>query len=807
MNVWRILPVLLFLTSVAHAQHPGDMLHRMKRLGVVGSAMYIAAHPDDENTRLIAWLANVKGLETTYLSLTRGDGGQNLIGRELGTDLGLIRSKELEAARAVDNGSQLFSRAIDFGFSKSYQESYEIWNKDSVLQDMLVLMRAWQPDVIFTRFSLAPGGTHGHHTASARLALRAFDKLQDDATNTPHAFSPERIFWNTSWWFFRRNPAAMPDTFITVDVGKSLPLLGTTISQIAAEARSLHRSQGFGTAPNFSDTKEYFQLLGGSPITDADLFEGLNFKWSRFTGNNRLDTRIDSMIQFFSAENPAASIPALIAIREDILKVNHPFYSKKKELACRELIRECSGLYTKALADKRFYVGGDSMRVESLCYLDALESISVVNRRLQLPDGRTISMPDNRLHIRLPEDLPLSQPYWLGPKLSEGLFGVTRTEWFGLPANPPAFHIAYDLQVGSVRIPMLQEVQHREVDPAYGEKFRPVFVYPKVLLFPETDAKIVRVGQEFPVDVRVEVNFAKGNKLIPQAAFPKNWQILKRPESVTVESNSYQHTFTWLVKAPATGEGVSDVPFTVRLGKEVYSKTLHSMEYPHTGPLVQFPEAISRFGYKELKYPEEQVFYLEGAGDRVAEHLVAGGLMVISYSQDHFLKRTPHSGILLIGIRALNVSERPVELKDSILAFARRGGRVVMQYQTTASLPPGELLPGLKLGRERVTEEQSIPEYLQPQHPVFNHPHTLGAGAFSGWVQEIGLYAGETWSSEWTPLLRAADTGEAGTEGLLLVRPYGQGSLVYTGLSFFRQIPAAHPGALALFLNILSWQP
>jgi LmbE family N-acetylglucosaminyl deacetylase len=804
MKVWKLFFAFLISVSAIWGQQPGDILHRMKRLGVVGSAMYIAAHPDDENTRLIAWLANVKGLETTYLSLTRGDGGQNLIGTELGTDLGLIRSKELEAARAADNGYQLFSRAVDFGFSKSYQESYQIWNRDSVLNDLIRLMQAWQPDVIFTRFTIKPGGTHGHHTASARLALRAFEKLQQESTNNANVFRPERIFWNTSWWFFRRNPDAMPDTFITVEVGEKLPLLGTSIPQIAAKARSLHRSQGFGSAPNFTDTKEYFQLLAGSPITDNNLFENLNFTWARFTGNNQLSIRIDSMVLSFSPENPSASIPALIAIREDILKINHPFYSMQKERACRELIKDCSGLYTRVLADKRHYSPGDSMQVESLCFLESGSSVEIVNRRLLLPTGKEIPFAGSRMKIKLPQDLPVSQPYWLERNISDGLFDVSNPEWFGLPANPPAFKILYDLKVGDKLIPLAEDVQHREVDPAYGEKFRPVFIFPRVLLYPETASRTMKTGQVFTLNLKVEANDSKGSKLSVSATLPRNWQVLRAPAETTITSNNFVHVFSWTVKTPDIGEESVDVRFSASLGANTFNQTLSRMEYPHTGPLVQFPTAISRLSYRDYSFPEGDLAYLEGAGDRVADQLQGAGLSLRRYSQEQFLQNPPQSGCLVIGIRALNVSEQPYVLKDSILAFASRGGRVIMQYHTTASLPPGELLPGLSLGRERVTEEHTVPRLLKPAHALFTTPHKLDATLFSGWTQEIGLYAAQSWTPEWTPLIWAADSDEAGTEGLLLIRSYGKGSLVYTGLSFFRQLPAAHPGAMALFLNILS---
>jgi LmbE family N-acetylglucosaminyl deacetylase len=790
----------------AQSMSTQELLMGIQKLGVAGSVMYVAAHPDDENTRLLGWLANEMKLETAYLSLTRGDGGQNLIGPELGKDLGQLRSKELEEARKIDGAHQFFTRAIDFGFSKSYIETFDIWNREAVLSDVLQVFKKCNPDVIFTRFSIQPGGTHGHHTASAMLALEAFNMLREETDLPPHTFKPERIFWNTSKWFFQNNPTAMPDTFITVKVAGYNPLLGKSYAELAAIARSLHRSQGFGTAPDFKEPNEYFYQIAGSPIQHNAIFHGLDFSWKRFTGNDSLDVFINQIYTRFNPTKPAESVPDLLELRKRFIQLNIPFYSERKIALCEKLIAGSLGVYMRAFSRKNKYMPGDTLFIDNVIDVASQIPLEIIDYTLELPNHSPIKSKNN-FAIPLPAQLPFSQPYWLEKPLSNGLFSVQNPQWNFLPANPPVFrmfvHLKYAMDTFTLEIP----VCFREINPAFGEKFSPVYTYPPLILkpeqeylvFPNSTPKILQVAVEPLAQTTMEW------KVVPEV--PKGWKC-RILNGETIPSGMNRVHMIQLEISPnqkSTGPDFLLLHLTNEMG-DTLSRMLHTSNYPHTGPLVHFPLTEIRLAYKPMTLPTYPIAYISGASDEVSLAMEKLGMKIERISPETLMEKGYNGRVLIVGIRCLNIAAEPDKLKQAMLQFAANGGTLIMMYHTTAQLSNKEILPGLVLGRNRVTREEQVPLVLNLEHKVWHKPNPISPQDLRGWTQEWGLYAADSWSKDWTEYIELADPMEPPTRGLLLSRKWGRGALVYTGLSFFRQLALPHPGAYALWINIVAHQ-
>lgn len=829
-TVFYFLQALMFL-QILPAQRPNasTILHEIQKLGVTGSVLYVAAHPDDENTRLIGWLANEKKLETSYISLTRGDGGQNLIGPDLGPMLGLIRSRELISARQIDGGRQYFTRAYDFGFSKSWEETLRLWNKKDLLADLLYVIEKEKPDVIITRFSVIPGGTHGHHTTSAMLALEAFRLLQD--TTSAQVHRPSRIFWNTSPFFYRNQGLAMPDTFMKMEISGYNPLLGMSYSELAAKSRSLHRSQGFGTAPNFSDTREYFQWLAGDRPENEDILLGFDFSWRRFDPNTRIPDLLDSIVTHFSPAYPEFSAQALLKLYREILKINVPFYSERKAELCKKLILDCLGIEFQANADKPFWIAGDSVKITLLqlsrgiafapdlsfgerlkrrdisstegsrmeCYVKSL--------KLEGPLSGNFRYHNGVFTARLSESATISQPFWLREPILNNMFQVKNSEDAVRAWNYPVLQVRMELVVFDEVIEIVVPVQHRSTDPSYGEMVRPVHIYPDFTIQTDVPAIVLaQAGKWQEINIQVTA-YAPGKPFRIGGHLPKGWEARLPEETMNAIRSGQQFVLKIPVRVTTEAQPRGEISFHVDAAGKKWTDGLRKVEYEHTGPVLWFEPCRMACTYESLKFPDKKVVYLHGAGDQVAEGLLRVGADLDVLYPEQWSPGALGEQAVICGIRSLNVVADPAGLRDKLLAFAQEGGVVLMQYITLAGKPEGEILPGLELGRQRVSDESQPVKLLKPEHPALNHPHRITEDDFKNWVQEIGLYAASSRFTDWTALIRCSDPGEEPLDGLLLVRPWGKGHLIYTGLSLFRQIPAGHPGAYKLLLNLIQIPP
>ena len=820
------LAVALGATLAAHAQYrptpPSSvLLHELRKLQDVSSALYVAAHPDDENTRLIAHLANAELAETAYLSLTRGDGGQNLIGTDIREGLGVIRTQELIAARRIDGGQQFFTRANDFGYSKHPDETLTFWDRDSILNDMVWIIRKWQPDVIITRFDPASAGrTHGHHTTSAMLAVEAFD-LAADATKFPeqlrHGVTPwqaKRLLFNTSWWFYGSREAfdaADKSDLFSVDAGAYYPLLGLSNGEIAAKSRSSHASQGFGSSATRGSSVEYLKFLKGEDAADhGDLFAGIDDTWSRIEGGTSVKQVLAKAERDFDPARPALSIPALLQALEAMRKLPSNRYTRTKIPALEQLIADCAGLYFEAThADSVITLGSDLTVDYELVAREEGVPIRVrsvgIERNTDTKLDKTLKANEaleGELEARRVMSYH-STPYWLRGKSSLGMYSVPVFKQRGLPDNPPSVEVNAKLDVAGTPITLTSPLLYRRTYPDKGEIYRPVLSLPWASArFTE---QVYLWVDDTPREVTIEVEaLTAADTLTLELELPEGWTSTPRRRVVQLERVGTRKKVSFMVAPGTAAEGELDI-IRVDEGAGSDMPAVKVLRYPHIPYQVLPTGGEARAVRLDLKRSGERVGYIMGAGDLVPEALRAVGYEV-DLLTEHDLAARDLSGYdaIVVGIRAYNTQEWLKRLNDKLLAYAKTGGTVVVQYNTSRRLDMAEYAPfPLQLSRKRVTVEEAPVTFLDAEATVLNSPNKLGPADFDGWVQERGLYFPETWDDAYTPILVSNDPGEEPLEGSLLVAKHGEGHYVYTGLSFFRELPAGVPGAYRLFVNLL----
>jgi LmbE family N-acetylglucosaminyl deacetylase len=789
----------------------------LQKLNVLGRVLYVAAHPDDENTNLIALWANGSLYQTAYLSVTRGDGGQNLIGPELGERLGVIRTQELLAARRLDHGEQFFTRAVDFGFSKSAAETLRIWDRDKILSDIVWTIRRWKPDVVVTRFSPDDDKTHGHHTASAILAREAFQAAGDpkrfpEQLAFVDVWKPTRLVWNTSPFFFsNRNLPFDPTGLATLEAGGFNPLLGKAYTEIAAASLSMHKSQGVGSPPRRGARKEYFKLLDGAPMTNG-LFDGINTTWSRVAKSEAIAEKVKQLLATFVPADPAASVPKLLELRSALMKddKNDWFIAKAGEIDA--LIVACLGLHIESSTTSAVVSAGQTLPIK-------LEAINRSNVPVQLLEARApVSAEALRLDVPLPQDqfvakdlsptlrkdVPLTQPYWLRKPAALGTFVVDDQKLIGLAENPLPFPIAVMLRVGDQDLRYLVDTKYRTVDPIAGEVRQALVIAPPV--FANLPNPVFVFGDEKSKSIQVRVTASTGavrGQLRLEA--PKGWRI--EPASVPVELKGAEaESFASFTIHPPPNPGEGTLRAVVNVDGRDYSFGRERIAYQHIGVHVLMPPAEAKIVRADIKKKGDLIGYIPGAGDDMPQSLQQIGYNVKMLDASEITAENLKSfAAVVLGIRAYNTQERIAAWQPELLAYVKAGGVVVAQYNTTADLKTKEIGPfPFEISRDRVTDETAEVRILAPDHPLLNTPNKITAEDFKGWVQERGLYFPNKWDPAWTALLSCNDPGEKPLDGGLLVAKTGQGYFVYTGYSWFRQLPAGVPGAYRFFANMVS---
>ena len=811
-NYW--LWCALALSHMLSAQSAGEIYQDLKKLNFLGSVLYVAAHPDDENTALISHFANHVHAETAYLSLTRGDGGQNLIGTELREQLGVIRTNELLQARKIDGGQQFFSSAVDFGFSKHPKETLKIWDKKQILGEVVARIRSFQPDLIIHRFDhRTPGRTHGHHTSSALLSHEAFD-----LSNNPAIF-PEQLkqvspwqarrqFFNTSWWFYgsrEKFKQADKTNLLALEIGNYDPLRGLSNSQLAAASRSSHKSQGFGSAPQLGERTEYIELINGDRPTSNNPFEGIDTSWTRVAGGQKVGQLVDQALAEFDFIQPSQSLPILIEIAQAIDQLEPSLWKTRKSHAIQKLIQDCAALTLQLNAATAYASPGESVEIllnsvqqSSLPMVIEKVGDQVINKNLNPNKAVNTS-------FTLPLGKTLTTPYWLTQKGSLGLFTIQNEQLRGLPETPPLF-LPIQMQINGSPFVFNIPIQFRETDPVRGEVVNPFHVLPplginfqkNVHLYPDLGAQNIQLevtsyGKRFTGEIEL--------------CFPNGWKIDQAKHKVKLSGRGSSQLISYKLTPTAQAESGLMGPLVHQNEKtwdRIYS--VQTIDYDHIPKQYIAQPSEAKLVRLQLTLPKKKVGYLMGAGDLVPDYLQTIGLAVIPIDIDRINQEDLNRfDTVLVGIRAFNVLESLRYKNKMLFDFAQQGGTLIVQYTTSRRMQTKNILPyPIQLSRERVTDENSAVRLLQPQHPVLNEPHSIKEDDFNGWVQERGLYFANKWDERFTPILGMQDEGESEKQGSLLIAPHGQGTVVYTGLSFFRELPAGVPGAYRLLLNLIA---
>lgn len=807
---------LLLLSAVSplfvHAQmqrqlNAAEIKQGLEALKVNGSVLYIAAHPDDENTRLLAYLAKEKKLRTGYLSLTRGDGGQNLIGNEQAELLGLIRTQELLAARRTDGAEQFFTRANDFGFSKNPEESFKIWDKQKVLADVVWVIRKFQPDVIVTRFPEDSRAGHGHHSGSAILAREAFIAAADpkqfpEQLAFVKPWQSKRILWNT-FNFGGNNTTA--DDQLKLDVGVYNALLGESYGEIAAESRSNHRSQGFGTARQRGASTEYFVPVAGEKAV-KDIFEGIDQTWNRIKGAAPVAEMINQVNTDYQASAPARSVPQLVKILSALEALPESYWKAEKIKSIKELIVNAAGLWFESTAAQSQYALNQTIPVTSQVVIRPGAEVSLSQIWPTAVPLVTAITERNKL-LSFEGSMvahQLSQPYWLREKHPIGMYQVPDQAMIGFPEDPGVLRTKFTFTIAGKSITFERPVVYKSTDQVRGELYRPLVIAPPVTATMAEKAFVFN-GNE-PKQVVLQLKSFQDNAsgtLVP--VLPSGWKV--SPEKLDFKQLKKGEEQTVVLKVTPGGNASSG---TLSLGLTIDGQTYHHglrvLDYEHIPVQTLFPFAEASLNRIDLKFAGKRIGYIAGAGDLIPESLKQVGYEVTNLTESQVINGDLSSfDAIVTGVRLYNVNDNVKAMQPKLMKYVEEGGVLLVQYNVNSPLRLDNLGPyPFRLSRDRVTEEDAKVTFLSPQDASLNYPNKITAGDFDGWIQERGLYFVTDPDPKYTPVLSMSDTGEPAKSGSLLVADYGKGRYVYTGISFFRQLPAGVPGAYRLFVNLLS---
>ncbi len=822
-NLLLILVITCFhFCSFAQSQQPltsSEILQGIKKLNVVGSVLYIAAHPDDENTRLLTYLSKEKKLRTGYLSLTRGDGGQNLVGKEQAEQLGIIRTQELLAARRIDGAEQFFSRANDFGYSKNPEETFNFWNKDTILSDVVWIIRNFKPDVLICRFPTTGEGGHGHHTASAILGSEAFEAAADPTRfawqlKYVDVWQIKRVFWNT-FNFGTTNTTAADQ--VQIDVGGFNSLLGKSYGEIAAESRSMHKSQGFGSARSRGKQIEFFKQIKGDSVK-ADVFENIDLTWNRLGNQNDLINKINSCIAEFDPEFPAKSISELKIIYNSLLALpetnkNIAYWKKQKLKETENLLLNCAGIWIEPSAGNFSGIPGKKVEItlQAINRSDANVKINSIVYSDKSDTIAEIPLKKNELSvfkrtISLNKNISYSNPYWLKSVHNEGFFTVTDPMLILQPENSAAYSVKINLNIEGLNLEINKPLVYKSVDPAKGEVYRPFEVLPAIAVNFSAKAFTFQNGKPAGIQLNIIVNedSVKGKVILN---LPKGWKAEPAEFNLGIFSKNNNRIFETTITPPTTHSEGTISAMVISNGDSI-SYGIKRMEYDHIPYQFMLNEAKAKLVSSDIKLAGTNIGYIPGAGDEVAECLAQIGYNVTILS-DELLSKINLNGFdaIVTGIRAYNTNDWLQNHSQKLLDYINQGGNFIVQYNTNNRIGPliSKISPyPFNISRERVTDEKAEIRFNEPASSTLNFPNKISPDDFTGWKQERGIYFASDADPAYQKVLTMNDPGEKANDGSLIVAKYGKGNFVYTGLVFFRELPAGIPGAYRLFVNLLS---
>lgn len=802
---------ILFTLSM-FGQSSADILHELKKLQTPVRVLYLAAHPDDENTRMISWLANDVGAQTAYMSLTRGDGGQNLIGTELSEKLGILRTQELMQARNIDGGQQFFSRAVDFGYSKTADETFEKWGKETVLGDVVWVIRNFRPHIIITRFPPDERAGHGHHTASAMLGIEAFDlagkkEAYPEQLQFVTPWQPTRIYWNSSNWWNRNidSLAQNNSDYLIEDIGTYIPVLGVSSNELASLSRTQHKSQGFGVSVSRGSQKEYLKYLAGEKA-EKSIFDNTPLNWENLSFKEG-DKALAELIKSYDPQNPSKSVSALLQLKkksESIANNQDKIYFQSN---IDEIIISCLGIHAELLFPNTLLVENAQTQLD----------VEVLNRSDFDLDLNSIKVADQTFNVNkkllnnewftikesFTPKVEISQPYWLKNDF-DAIYQVNDQTLIGKPENDPSLTAELTFQLQGQLVKHVIPATYKHSERVEGEIVEPVFVVPQVTVSPATESLIY--AQDKPQEVSFEVQFNDSESLAAQIELQADgWEIT--PSKLKIEAVKGTNKAGFTVKVlPQSNSKTTNLKIWVN-GSEALSA--YSVSYPHIQNRIVFSPARLKLNRFELKATAQHIGYIPGAGDKVAEAIMQMGLDVEILSEDQ-IRTTDLSRFdaIVAGIRTYNTQEWLPSTKPILMEYVQDGGNYIVQYNTSSrDLLSNDIGPyPFTITRNRVTEEDAAVKRLLPESPVFNTPNILTAADFEGWVQERGLYFAGSISKQYQQPIGWHDKGETSQNGGLIIAHYGKGTFMYTGISFFRELPAGVPGAYRLLANLLSYK-
>ena len=823
----RKLVSIIFLLTVSFitpAQTPktytsSEILLQLKKLNVLGSVLYIAAHPDDENNALLPYLANERLYRTAYLSLTRGDGGQNLIGDEQGVELGLIRTQELLAARKVDGAEQYFSRAYEFGFSKSADEALKIWDKEKILSDIVWVIRRYQPDVIIKRFPGDARAGHGHHAASSLLADEAY-KAAADPNRFPEQFQygvkpwqAKRILWNT--YNFGGNNTTNENQF-KIDIGGYNPLLGKSYGEMGAEARTMHKSQGEGRPRRRGQSFEYFATTAGDTAKKS-LMDGIDTTWSRIKWAKKIAPAVDSIIMNFKADHPELSVTALSKVYRMIQNVPAGNWRTEKLDDVKQLVEACSGVFMEVTAQNQLNVIGDSIRLTVSFNNRAAAEVNHVEVYVFGNKVSFDSIKANENNVKtitavVSKEETSTQPYWLEHVPGAGAYRIDRQEDVGKPEND-GYNATFEIQMGNTVYHYQKRILYKYTDPVKGELYQPiqmvnpVFINskPSIIIF-SNNVK----NQQKKIHYTLQSNIA----LNERAAFKINYgnTSINIFDSVVNYPKGSTKTFDVIINSDSVKNNS-----TVYAGGELSATSLFEhqffslrrISYDHIPDLFYNYYDQAKVIKMDLETKGRMIGYIMGAGDKVPQSLEAMGYEVRILSENDITdENLKQFDAVITGIRAYNIQEYLTNKNDILTRYVKNGGNMIVQYLKSNQVGQKKIVAGpypftIDVGT-RVTEEDAPVSFLLPQHPALNYPNKISEKDFEGWVQERSTYQAVKTDEHFEMLLGMNDKGEKQSNGSLAIAKYGKGNFVYASLVFFRQLPAGVPGAYRLMANLIA---
>lgn len=802
-SIFFLIP--LIVSGQTSAQYnSAEIKLGLKKLNVLGSALYIAAHPDDENTRLLAFLAKEKKYRTGYLSLTRGDGGQNLIGNEQSELLGLIRTQELLAARRTDGAEQFFSRAIDFGFSKNSEETFRIWDKEQILADAVWVIRKFRPDVIITRFPEDARAGHGQHAASAIIAREAFLAAADpkrfpEQLKFVQIWSAKRIVWNT-YNFGGLNTTS--DDQLKLDVGAFNPLLGKGYGEIAAESRTNHKSQGFGSAKQRGQSFEYFFHTNGI-AAKSDLFENINSGWNRIPGGEEIGRMISLADKNFNADNPSASVPAMISILELLGKLPDGYWKDLKSKELKDLIASAAGLWFETYATQPVHALGDSINLRSDVLIQSglpvkLLSVGGKYQSADLQNGFSKSIEGRVISESITE------PYWLKEKHPNGMFIINEQLLVGQPENPAPILVNFSFNIAGKEISYQRPAVFKYTDQVRGEVYQPLIIAPPVTASIADKAYVFTGNTAKTIHIQLKSYRDKSTgTIIPN--IPAGWKV--EPEKIEFNFTKKGEEKTVQFKITPSDGSISGVfALNIQTPQGHFNRGNRVINYEHIPLQTLFPLAEARIERVDLLTGGKKIGYLSGAGDLIPESLQQIGYQVSILSEAEIMNTDlAQYDAIISGVRAYNVNERLNLMQPKLMDYVNNGGTYLVQYNVNNPLLVQNIGPyPFKISRDRVTEENAVVTFLEKDHPVLNYPNKISHKDFDGWIQERGIYFTTDADAKYSRILSMNDPGEPANDGSLLVADYGKGRFVYTSLVFFRELPAGIPGAYRLFVNLIT---